>query len=347
MKKVLSILLAMLMAVSLCGCDNSTDSPSSTPTSPSDPVETSQQNDTEDVPQEPAPPQDEPKPDETIEPAAEVSLDDLCDLIKNISEGNYESFDVFNDGENVITMNIWQDGLAVTLRQAMDENDESIKELWGTLKETMVDVCNATCELINTAGSKDVTFLLNILNDLNHENLLLSITDGIVIYDIMENQSFDSSPADPPVSQTDTTTVSQRSALSQAKSYLNVSAFSYEGLIVQLEYEKYTHEDAVYAVENCGADWSEQALKSAKSYLNLTAFSYDGLIDQLKYEKYTADQATYAADNCGADWDEQAAKKAESYLSMMSFSRDQLISQLEYDGFTHAQAVYGAEQNGY
>lgn len=344
MKKVLSILLVILMAVSLYGCGNSSGD---TPSTSSDPVENTHQNNAEDVSQESALPQDELKPEETIEPSAEVSLDDLCDLIKNISEGNYESFDVFNDGENVITMNIWQDGLAVTLWQAMDENDESIKELWGTLKETMVDVCNATCELIDTAGRKDVTFLLNMLNDLNHENVLLSITDGIVIYDIMEDQSSDLATADPPISQTDDATASQKSALTQAKRYLDIKAFSYEGLIDQLKYEKYTHEDAVYAAENCGADWNEQALQSAKNYLNLMAFSYDGLIDQMKYEKYTTEQATYAADNCGADWDEQAAKKAESYLSIMSFSRDQLISQLEYEGFTHAQAVYGAEQNGY
>ena len=156
-----------------------------------------------------------------------------------------------------------------------------------------------------------------------------------------------SAPTTPSVPQPAAATASQKAALAQAKRYLDIKAFSYEGLIDQLEYEKYTHEDAVYAVDNCGADWNEQALQSAKSYLNLTAFSYTGLIGQLEYEKYTTEQATYAANSCGADWNEQAAKKAASYLSIMSFSRDTLISQLEYDGFTHAQAVYGAEQNGY
>lgn len=154
-------------------------------------------------------------------------------------------------------------------------------------------------------------------------------------------------PDNPPVNQPAEATASQKAALTQAKRYLDIKAFSYEGLIDQLKYEKYTREDAVYAVENCGADWNQQALKSAKSYLELMAFSYDGLIGQLEYDKYTAEQATYAADNCGADWNEQAVKKAASYLSIMSFSRDTLISQLEYEGFTHAQAVYGAEQNGY
>ncbi|MBD5151194.1 MAG: hypothetical protein HDT16_01565 [Oscillibacter sp.] len=343
MKKVLSILLVILMTASLYGCGNSTDSPST----PSDPVDNTQQSNTEDIPQESALDQGESEPDETTEPITEASLDDLCDIIELVSEGNYEDFDVFNDGENTITMNIRQDGLAAELALAMDANDESVKQLWETLKESMIDVCNSTCDLIDTAGREDVSFLLNILNDTNHENVLLSITEGVVIYDVMEEYSSASAPATPSVSQTDSATASQKSALSQAKNYLKVSAFSYEGLIDQLEYEKYTHEDAVYAADNCGADWNEQALQSAKSYLKLMEFSYEGLIDQLGYEKYTTEQATYAADNCGADWNEQAVKKAESYLSIMSFSRDELISQLEYEGFTHAQAVYGAEQNGY
>ncbi len=78
-------------------------------------------------------------------------------------------------------------------------------------------------------------------------------------------------------------------------------AFSYEGLIGQLEYEGYTTEEATYGADNCGADWNEQALLSAQNYLEVSAFSYAGLIEQLEYEKFTTEQATYGADNCGAD----------------------------------------------
>ena len=142
-------------------------------------------------------------------------------------------------------------------------------------------------------------------------------------------------------------TVGQSNALKSANSYLKYSSFSYDGLIHQLEYEQYSTEDATFAADNCGADWTEQALKTALSYLKYSAFSYTGLIHQLEYEKFTTEQATYAADNCGADWNEQAAKTAESYLEYSSFSRDGLIHQLEYEGFTYEQAVYGAEANGY
>lgn len=138
----------------------------------------------------------------------------------------------------------------------------------------------------------------------------------------------------------------QEDALESAQSYLRFSSFSYEGLIQQLTYEDYTHEDAVYAADHCGADWFEQALKSAESYMSFSAFSYEGLIDQLEFDKFTNEQAVYAADNCGADWFEQALKSAQNYLDYSAFSYEGLISQLEYEEFTNEQAVYAADHCG-
>ncbi len=96
-----------------------------------------------------------------------------------------------------------------------------------------------------------------------------------------------------------TITVSQKNALAKAESYLKHSAFSHDGLVGQLEYEEFSHEDAVYAADNCGADWNEQAAKKAQSYMSHTAFSRGGLINQLKYEKFTQTQAEYGASSVG------------------------------------------------
>lgn len=147
--------------------------------------------------------------------------------------------------------------------------------------------------------------------------------------------------------QDDNLTMGQKNALKKAQSYLKFSSFSYNGLIGQLEYEGFSIEDATFAVDNCGADWFEQALFKARSYLSNNAFSYSGLIGQLEYEEFTNEQAVYGADNCGADWFEQAAKKAQSYLDHSSFSRSGLIDQLLYEGFTNEQAEYGVNAVGY
>lgn len=142
-------------------------------------------------------------------------------------------------------------------------------------------------------------------------------------------------------------TMGQKNALGQANSYLSLMHFSRTGLIDQLEFEGYTTEEATFAVDNCGADWSEQAAGKALDYLNTMAFSYSGLIDQLEFEGFTTEEATHGVDACGADWNEQAALKAQSYLDLMSFSRSQLIDQLEFEGFTTEQAEYGATAVGY
>ena len=133
----------------------------------------------------------------------------------------------------------------------------------------------------------------------------------------------------------------QENALKQAKSYISHSAFSYNELIEQLEFEKYTHDEAVYGADNCGADWNAEALEQAQSYISHSAFSYSELYDQLIYGQFTSEQAQYGVDNCGADWNAEAVEQAESYLSHSSFSREELYDQLIYEGFTPEQAEHG------
>lgn len=103
------------------------------------------------------------------------------------------------------------------------------------------------------------------------------------------------------VGSTDTSgaTIGQKNALASAKSYLSHSAFSHKGLIKQLEFEKFSHEDATYGADHCGANWNEQAVKSAASYLSYSSFSRDGLIDQLKFEGFTQEQAEYGVTQNG------------------------------------------------
>ena len=104
-------------------------------------------------------------------------------------------------------------------------------------------------------------------------------------------------------------TKSQEQAIKSAKSYLEYTAFSRQGLIDQLssEYgEKFPVEDATYAVdylESTGqVDWNEQAARSAAQYLEHSSFSRQGLIDQLSSEygeKFTVEQAEYGVTKAG------------------------------------------------
>ena len=64
--------------------------------------------------------------------------------------------------------------------------------------------------------------------------------------------------------------------------------------------EKFTAEEAQYAVDNVDADWNANALEKAKSYQDSMAMSPDAIRDQLTSEhgeKFTAEEADYAIQN--------------------------------------------------
>ena len=76
-------------------------------------------------------------------------------------------------------------------------------------------------------------------------------------------------------------------------------SFSYSGLIKQLEYEQFTHDEAVYGADNCGANWYEQATKKAQDYLNVMSFSRQELINQLVYDGFSQNEAEYGVSAVG------------------------------------------------
>ncbi|MEJ9077831.1 Ltp family lipoprotein [Gordonia malaquae] len=102
-----------------------------------------------------------------------------------------------------------------------------------------------------------------------------------------------------PVDETTTArgglTTSQSNAVGKACEYLDISAFSRQGLIDQLEYEGFSTSDAAYAVDYVSPNWTTQAKKKAAEYMGISPFSQQGLIDQLVYEGFTQAQAEAGA----------------------------------------------------
>ena len=98
-----------------------------------------------------------------------------------------------------------------------------------------------------------------------------------------------------------TATKGQLDALARAKSYLEVMAFSKQGLIDQLKFEKFTDSEASYAAANCGANWNEQAVKKAQGYIKYLSYSKEQLISQLKFDGFTDAQARYGAQQTGVN----------------------------------------------
>lgn len=140
-------------------------------------------------------------------------------------------------------------------------------------------------------GNYDIIFTYN--STLPFEEFYNDAEDILTSFEYIRRSDYSTAREAAPEDEPYKPTVGEQNALKSAKDYLKISAFSYDGLVEQLEYEGFEHDEAVYAADNCGADWNEQAYKSAKEYLEFDSFSRSGLIEQLEYEGFTKEQAEY------------------------------------------------------
>ena len=211
----------------------------------------------------------------------------------------------FTDGDgNVISTDMVVDGEAATAPSVEDRDnalfagwdtdfsrvtsDMTVNAKWTPIwTVTFTDGAGSTLSTQKVINSDSATAPANPTRD-GYNFLGWDADFSNVTSDMTVNARWDPKP-----------TISQENALESAESYLRVMPFSYSGLVEQLEYEGYSHEDAVYAVDRCGADWNEQAALMAQSYLDTMSFSRSGLIEQLEYEGFSYEQAVYGVDSVG------------------------------------------------
>lgn len=96
-----------------------------------------------------------------------------------------------------------------------------------------------------------------------------------------------------------TMTEEKYEALKSARFLARSSAYSYQMLIKVLQFSHTSEEAAVFAADNCGVDWYEQAARCVQIYLEHNNFSRDELIDKLEAEGFTHEQAVYGVDQNG------------------------------------------------
>lgn len=226
---------------------------------------------------------------------------------KTYNYANIASKSAYNTGKKIGLVSFYQsgsgiEGISFDINLALHAKEfvvSTMAEL-GMSKEGIASVCDKILveKTLGTRCYYDIEgyrFACTKGIEKNYEVIYrLYILDGANMTDYIEGNYTEKSEI-----ATTTTSISQKNALASAKNYLSTMAFSYSGLVKQLEYEEYSHDDAVYAVDNCGADWNEQAAKSAENYLSTMSFSRNSLIKQLEYEGFTNEQAVYGAEANG------------------------------------------------
>jgi hypothetical protein len=191
---VVAVILVLWAIGSIGGKSDGAEDAASTVEAPASVVETvepSEEPTVEPSPSEEPEASEEPEPSEEPESIVEESstepiytLDDIGTLLNAALAENYDHHSVeVEDG--TITINVWNDGIAMATVYAAAGVDE-VAESWGNLRESMVNLCNTIQDEVTDMGYPDTPVMLNLVNDQNTDNVLLSIYNGIVLYDATE-----------------------------------------------------------------------------------------------------------------------------------------------------------------
>lgn len=126
---------------------------------------------------------DEIDPDFSVDAAPTIE-----DVVTLLQQAMVESFgednsQVYLDG-NILVMSIWEDGAALEASLAQG-GDTEMQEDWQVLTDALISLSDTATSALTEAGLSGYSVMVNLLNDANTENTLLSIVDGYVVYDMV------------------------------------------------------------------------------------------------------------------------------------------------------------------
>ena len=117
--------------------------------------------------------------------SSEQSLSDAVSLIETVLEQGFGNNYKVEIQDNMIIASAWTDGVAADATAIQQAGGGSDHESWFQMKEGMKTLYNSLDNLLDSEGYKDTTLVLNVLNDLNHDNVLLTMADGVFVYDLL------------------------------------------------------------------------------------------------------------------------------------------------------------------
>lgn len=181
MTKMIAFLICISLFLTGCGASTAETQPETTEATPTTvATEAPTEAETE------APTETDGTQEESTSGEFSVSAETAAVLIESTLKDSFENVSVTCDGSTIV-IDIWQTGIAYGVSEAVSGNSECI-ESWNTLVENITGLSSAALEMAKTIGVQDASILLNIKNDLNTENALLTIFNDTVIYDAVNSK---------------------------------------------------------------------------------------------------------------------------------------------------------------
>ena len=112
-----------------------------------------------------------------------MSYSDVCKMIDALMASQYPGNYKLTSDDTGITINLWENGI-IQLVTLAKQGDKASKASWDDLVNSIKKMTVETKEsALKKYGYNDKYIMVNVLNNLNKDNTLLVVTDGVVFYD--------------------------------------------------------------------------------------------------------------------------------------------------------------------
>ncbi len=134
---------------------------------------------------EPTPSQDATDSTDSNSDALSLSTEEIAQLCELTVKDNYDNYKI-DTTDDSITLNVWSDSIAVGTVYAKAGNEDALAA-WNKVVNSHVSLCDSLTDLCSTCGRDDVTVMVNVLNDQDLSKTLLTVVNGITIYDAVND----------------------------------------------------------------------------------------------------------------------------------------------------------------
>lgn len=115
---------------------------------------------------------------------SQEDADTICLLFNAVGCESYDYYDA-QYIEDIFIVSVSNVGLAEVIQDLKMAGYNESSDLWVPFREAFVELYNGHRQFLDDSGLEEIDILLNVVNDLNPDNILLSIAFGEVIYDYM------------------------------------------------------------------------------------------------------------------------------------------------------------------
>ena len=115
---------------------------------------------------------------------SQEDVDAICSAFNIIGRDAYDYYDI-QYIEGIFIASVSKSGLAEIVQNLKNLGYDENLDLWVEFQDLFIELYYAHRQALDDLTFEDIDVLLNVVNDLNHDNIILSIAYGEVIYDYM------------------------------------------------------------------------------------------------------------------------------------------------------------------